>query len=922
MQLEKFTEELEKYQQAFPEVIAEKAYQVAIKSPFVGQNWLRYPELIDFFAEKPNVSLGEIWQHYIQGQAIEAMDEGVFMQKLRQLRRHYMMQLTWCELTQLITWDQTIYYLSLFADFCIEKAKDYSYTQLYQQYGNPIGKSKQKAQWIVLGMGKLGGYELNFSSDIDLICLYSETGMTDGRKSIENDRFFQLLTQRVVKLLQEPTVDGFVFRVDLRLRPWGEGGPVVLSLEALENYYQAHGREWERYAAIKARVIIGDKKSVYAVLNPFIYRKYFDFNAFASMREIKAMIDREAMRKGAENNIKIGPGGIREIEFITQIFQLIRGGREPVLQSQSLLYILPKLAERNHLPKEVTAQLYQAYGFLRACENRIQMMYDQQTHNIPTKDQDKLRLAYAMGFDNYASFEKILNQHRDFVSNQFHQVFSESKSKEHTELKALWQEEYDENTVYEILTNFGFKEAKSVWEFLKSYKHSSAYRNVTQNTIEKLDKLILLLLEKLGSLENASETLQRVFKIISAIVQRSTYIALLLERPVALDQLIKLCSASPWITEQLAKNPIILDELLNPASLYNPLDKQALYQALQELHETFHSDTEQYMERLRIFKHIQVLRIAAADIADIIPLMKVSDYLTALAEVLTEQVFKIAWDYVKSRYGKPDCDPERQFAIIAYGKLGGIELAYGSDLDLVFIHDCQGSKLTENHKTDNTTFLTRLVQRMVHIFITIMPSGTLYEVDTRLRPDGEAGLLVSSFQAYDKYLHESAWMWEKQALVRARIIMATGTSLTEDFSQLRKAILQNAGDKKTIAEEVSTMREKQFNELGSKTEDIFHLKYDRGGIADIEFMVQYSVLAFSQQYPKLLTYTDNINILEVLATTAILTTEEAAQIIAIYKAYREKVHRLNLQQQSTKVSGDLYLKEREVIKNIWSKLLN
>ncbi|MCB1778028.1 MAG: bifunctional [glutamate--ammonia ligase]-adenylyl-L-tyrosine phosphorylase/[glutamate--ammonia-ligase] adenylyltransferase, partial [Candidatus Competibacteraceae bacterium] len=830
---------------------------------------------------------------------------------LRRGRRREMMRIAWRDLAGLAELTETLGDLTDLADAAVNAALARLYAwQCQQRYGAPCDSQGQAQQLVVLGMGKLGGRELNFSSDIDLILTYPEQGQTQGPRVVSNEEFFRRLGQRLNKVLAEITAEGFVFRVDLRLRPFGDSGPLAVSFAAFEDYYQNHGRDWERYAMIKARVIAGDQNAgdlLLTTLRPFVYRRYLDYNAFEALRGMKILIAQEVERKGMQRNIKLGPGGIREIEFIGQAFQLIYGGREPALRERGILTVLDTLAVSGRLPAATVRNLKEAYRFLRRVENRLQAWADRQTHDLPEEGLAKARLAYAMDYPDWAAFTQALMQHIEQVSYQFAQVFGDggeaSSGTSRAHWAELWQDNPDAESALRLLTERGFEEPDAAWNRLQALRSSFSYRTMSPRGRARLDALMPNVLETAAHAPQPTVTLERLLQLLEAVARRSVYLALLADHPQALAQLAKLCAASSWIARHLTRYPLLLDDLLNPATLYAPLDRGQLALELnQQLQQAPANDEEEQLNALRYFKQAQVLRVAAADVSGAMPLMMVSDHLTEIAETLLRKVLELAWAHLSPRFGQPRCrvagvERDAQFAIIAYGKLGGIELNYGSDLDLVFLHDSVGdAQLTSGpRQIDNAAFFTKLLQRILHLLTTRTGAGDLYEVDTRLRPSGRAGLLVSSFEAFTEYQRSQAWTWEHQALLRTRVV-AGPAALAERFAAIRREILQQERDPVALRQEVRDMRERMRTELDASTKEHFDLKQGRGGIADIEFIVQYAVLANAWRWPDLLIFTDNIRQIDGLARFGVLSIADAVRLRHAYRVLRRRIHQLKLQE--------------------------
>ncbi len=862
-------------------------------------------------------------------------DEKQLGEALRKFRRREMVRIAWRDLAGHADLIETTADLSHLADGCIDGALSLLYEWHCAQWGTPFSVDGEQQRLVVIGMGKLGAYELNFSSDVDLIFCYDEDGETQGgRRSISNQEFFIKLGQALIRTLDATTAYGFVFRVDMRLRPFGESSALAVSFDAMENYYQVHGREWERYAMIKARVCAGDKVAgaeLMARLRPFVYRKYVDYGAFESLREMKGMIAREVKRKGMEDNVKLGAGGIREVEFIGQAFQLIKGGREPTLQRRRILTVLEALRGFGLLPDFVVDELVTAYIFLRDTEHRIQEWAEQQTHMLPTDEEGQARLACGMGFNSWAEYEPVLRDHMRRVDEHFQQVFAAPQT-EHAEndaqdLTGLWQGSMDSEQALTTLQQLGFKESEEMLRLLGQVREGREVRSMSAQARVRLDHLMPLLLGAVGQGREPDETLRRLLQLLEKIGRRSAYLALLVENPMALSQLVRLFGASPWIASHLSRFPQLLDELLDPRTLYAPPKREELANEVrQRLMHIPAEDLEAQMEALRHLKQAHVLRVAAADVMEAVPLMVVSDHLTDIAEVMVGAAFDLAWRHLVARHGRPESCDERVcdtgFAVIAYGKMGGFELGYGSDLDIVFLHskESEGKATGGDRPLDNAVFYARLGQRMIHILNTRTAAGELYEVDTRLRPSGASGLLVSSVDAFGDYQRDQAWTWEHQALVRARFINGDA-GIAAAFNKVRGEILTKERDIEKLRTEVREMREKMRGSLSKDSDELFDLKQGHGGIADIEFMVQYHLLAHSHQYPELIEYSDNIRQLEALARVGLLSEEQAELLINTYRSYRGRAHRLVLQEQKAVVSREEFVTERSAVEEMWRNIM-
>lgn len=696
---------------------------------------------------------------------------------------------------------------------------------------------------------------------------------------------------------------------------------------------------------IKANIAAGDKLAgagLMKMLTPFVFRRYLDYGAYQAIREMKVMIDREVLRKGMEKDVKLGAGGIREVEFIGQTFQLLRGGRVPALQARGILQIITTLHQMDILTSAIAQELKEAYCFLRNTEHRIQEIADQQTQALPTSDLDRARVAFGMGFANWDLFIRQLDQHRDNVAEQFALLLNtsddEGGNKASEDLALLWQSEMSTELAMTHLQQAGFLEPGEILELINKFRDSHVLKNLSKQGQERLNKLMPLVLEEVAQGIKAEQsherslhqkdTLERVLTLIESVARRSVYLALLKEHPQALVRLVELCAASPWIAAYITRQPILLDELIDRETLFSPPQQAELRCLLTD--QLIHlpaDDLERQMDALRHFRNSQILRVAAADITGHIPLAEVSNHLSAIAEEVLTAATDLTWQEMVKRFGEP-CYIERDqparanFAIIAYGKLGGLELGYGSDLDVVFIHDSHGDQQVTNGKkqVDNSVFFNRLGQRLIHVLTAMTPAGRTYEIDTRLRPSGLSGFLVSSLEAFAEYQQNKAWTWEHQALVRARPV-AGDRALQDAFVKVRNAILTRTRSEADLKRDVREMREKMREALVKRSSDMFDLKQGAGGMADIEFIVQYNVLCWASEHAELLEFTDNLRLLEILANLGLLKVEESNLLRDAYFAYRADGHRLALQELPAMVAATEYRAYRAGVEKIWKKLL-
>lgn len=866
------------------------------------------------------------------------LEEAELCRALRVLRQRCMLHIIWRDALKIGTTIETTNALSALADVSILIARKYSDIALQARFGIPVCKHSQTPQTLlVIAMGKLGAHELNLSSDIDLIFCYPRSGDTctdtnPNARSISNQEYFIKLGQKIIQTLDNNTADGFVFRTDMRLRPYGQSGPLVMNFASLESYYHEQGRDWERFAMIKARVV-GDEnntdaKELLSILRPFSYRTYVDFGAIESLRKLKAMIEAEVRRNHLDDNIKLGSGGIREIEFIVQSFQLIRGGQDKHLQQRELLIILELLEQDGHLPSQVCHELRDAYIFLRNTEHAIQAINDEQTQQLPHTELNQRRVASSLQCRDWLNFSAKLQQHRDNVATHFsHIVAKDNEPPEHEEHSNNQQyQEWEEywlhlNDDHNELPDINSKESPLDQEQRNQYhaQWQAFARSRLISTLQKegrqrLDTLMPHLLTELWCNNPPLLTQARIIPLLEAIVRRSAYLVLLYEQPCALKHLLNLCAASPWVAEHIRQTPLLLDDLLNPPLLSEAPSPNELHQELYlQLLRCDEQDEEQHLEQLRYFLRTHKLRAATNELAGRLDVMQTSDYLTHLAEVLLDNILYHSWRQMIAKYGQPtraDGSPvnEPELAIIGYGKMGGCELSYSSDLDLVFLNQCHPhgntTGINGQRSIDNPVFYTRLGQRIIHMLSAQTRLGQLYEVDMRLRPSGSSGMIVTSVKAFAEYQSQNAWTWEHQALVRARPICGHAPTMNE-FNRLRTQLLSQPKDTSAIANAIIEMRQKMRAHLGSKpSQTWFHLKYDDGGMVDIEFMVQYFVLAWSHARNELLHATGNVSLLDTVATLGLIAPQDAQTLQATYLTYRAETHRRALQQQDIKIETE------------------
>ena len=919
---------------------SEFAYQIWESRTVSCQTFLRsYP--LDQTLTRQQID--DLIQDYTLDEDYQLANEAKVMSGLRNLRTLLMMRWIWQDALQMIALEQLTDELSEFAGGCISFAKSYTYQHLAKQYGEPTFiNAKGNVQiddMAIMAMGKLGAHELNLSSDIDLIFIHQARGETNGDKSkgtrsIDNKRFMTRLGQGIIKLLDHKTADGFVFRVDMRLRPWGDGSDLAIHLSALQKYFALHGRAWERFAWLKARVVGQIEQPFYdelqALIKPFVFRYYVDYSAFSALREMKSLIQNQVAQREDLDNIKLGAGGIRDIEFIVQAFQLIYGGRRPQLQVKSCLQAMQVLCELRYLEPSTYQQLQEAYRFLRRLEHGIQAINDQQTQRLPHDPHWQHNLAITLGFDSWEGLLNTLNQHRHNVNVPFERMVTERHVPDQEE-NDLDPERLDEQIarLYQVLT-----EENS--ELLQEFWQSKMVANLSDEARERLDDaypvIVHALLAHQEQQQLANTALPRLIALLEAICRRSIYLVMIAENPNATIELIPMLSASPWIAKELAQYPVLLDSFLQQRYRHLP-DKLELRDILrQQLLRVEPNDEEELLSVLRLFKKNQVLAVAASDVLAERPIMKVSDSLTYIAEVVLEAALERAFAELVKRYGYPigqDGDPVTEadcgFAIIGYGKLGGLELSYSSDLDLVFLHKIKEQGMTTGEKSvSGMKFAARLVQKLMNYLNTQTRDGRAYEIDMRLRPSGNAGMMVVSCHAFETYQFDKAWSWEHQALVRARAICGD-RRVTAQFCDIRRNVLALPRTIEQVRSEVTSMRIKMQKHLGTtqweQQAGKFHLKQDAGGIVDIEFLAQFAVLAYSHEHLSLTKWSDNVRIFEEVAALGIWEASVCQNLTDAYLRIRAATHQLALSEQSLLVDKSLWKETRALLQAQWQHLM-
>jgi glutamate-ammonia-ligase adenylyltransferase len=825
--------------------------------------------------------------------------------------------------------------MTRFADFAIRTQLAQLMAEQVAAHGTPMGgESGLPQHMMVLAMGKQGGGELNVSSDIDLIFVYPEDGDTvlsePGQRQLSNHEFFTRLGKKLIAALSEIIEDGFVFRVDMALRPNGASGPLVASLNMVEEYLIVQGREWERYAWVKARAVTGtpeDIAALDAIVRPFVFRRYLDFGVIDAIRnmhaQIRAEVDRqERLHPDRSNNVKLGRGGIREIEFLAQVFQLIRGGRDAALRERSTRTTLRVLADKELLPPDTVERLLAAYTFLRNLEHRLQYLDDAQTHTLPASEADRLTVARMMGLPDSATLLAQLAEQRAYVAAQFDAIFSDKNGKNGKDEDGD-VDPHSSNALADLDRQDGIQERLAALSF--DNPAAAAQRLMTTWQSPRLQSLPEASRTRLLALVNAalpliaktaagaavgspSATLGRLLNFFEAIARRSAYLSLLTEYPHTLERVIRMMYASGWAATFLTKHPIVLDELLDDEMRHAAPDCPALAAELAGQLGEAAGDTERQMDILREAHHAQLFRLLAQDLAGELSVERLADYLSLLADTIVEATVNAAWNTVATRHREVP-----KFAVIAYGKLGGKELGYVSDLDVIFLFDDDDQDAPGNY--------AKLAQRFITWMTAHTSAGILFDIDTALRPDGASGMLVSSVTAFEKYQDSSAWVWEHQALTRARFC-AGDAAIGARFEAVRERVLRKdrSGQTGELKEEVLKMRRKMRDAYPNRTER-FDLKHDEGGMIDIEFMVQYLVLRHAFQYPQLTANAGNIALLRVCGELGLIYAQLGIAVGDAYRAMRRLQHQLRLQgQDNARVDQAQVEQHAANVRQLWAAM--
>jgi len=838
-----------------------------------------------------------------------APDAATLAHALRVLRERVFLRTMLRDLTGRAALEEVCAVTTALADLAVERAVASHTRWMVATHGEPRGATRNDAQRLqVIAMGKQGGGELNVSSDIDLIFAYPEEGHTDGAKQLSNQEFFDRLGRHVIAALDERTQDGFVFRVDMRLRPYGESGPLTCSYAALEQYLITQGRTWERYAWLKARPLIeSGREELMRLVTPFVYRKYLDFDAFEGLRDVHRQIREQGRRRDYAANLKLGPGGIREIEFIVQALQLVRGGRDPGLRDRGTLPALVALGARRFLPASAIEDLRDAYVFLRNVEHRLQYRDDMQTQDVPSDPDERIALARAAGFDDAADFERMLERHRSSIVGHFDVLFGQTENDQADPLVSLWLDPKPESDVAKALSDAGYAQPDTVVGALARVRNSGRYLQLPARSRQRFDTLVPQLLRVATAEKDPQAVFPRLLSLLETVSGRSAYLALLVEHPPVLPRIAHLVGASAWAADYLARHPILLDELLDSHALLTEPSWDDWRGELAEVLALHKDDPERQNDALRHFQHAQTFRLLAQDVSGRLSIERLADHLSALADIVLAATLNCCWEQVR----KDETAPPR-FAIIGYGKLGGKELGYASDLDIVFLYDDARDAAAERY--------ARLAQRLNAWLTSATAAGRLYETDLRLRPDGVSGLLVSSLDAFRQYQRAQAWPWEHQALTRARFVTGDA-AIGAAFEAERTLILRLPRDGVALRAEVIGMRRKMQAAHPNPTR-LFDVKHDHGGMVDIEFSVQYLVLAHAHEHAALCRNAGNIALLQLAADLGLVDAAIAVQAADAYREFRRVQHELRLQgAREARTDPAAHAPRRAAVATLWKAVL-
>jgi len=888
-------------------------------SHYAGRTLAADPSLRETLAATLDAPLDWARERVALADLVAARDADALAQGLRRLRRRVFLHTLVRDLTGRAGFPEVVAAMTTLADAALVAAVDVHASLLATAHGVPRGPAGDVQRLVVVGMGKLGGRELNVSSDVDLVFVYPEDGETDGARAVSNREYFDRLAQRVIAAIGQLDANGYVFRVDTRLRPYGESGPLTVSFGALERYLVTQGRAWERYAWQKARPITGDAHDeLQALVTPFVYRKYLDYDAYDGLRDIHRQIREQGTRRGHAGDIKLGAGGIREVEFVVQALQIVRGGRDADLRTRGTLPALDALTQRRLIAPHAASMLRDGYVFLRCLEHRLQYRDDRQTHRVPDDARERALVAESLGLPSIAAFDAALAEQRTQVSRQFNAVFETPEragdgDETTTGFAGIWDDPDEGKEAIDRLARAGFDAPGELLAMLARLRASRRYLQMPARSRERFDRLVPALMVVAVAHRQPSATpqtvLRRLLDLLEAVSGRSAYLALLVEHPPLLPRLAALMGASAWAADYLTRRPFLLDELLDARVLLAEPDWASWQSELERLLAANAGDAEAAMDTLRHFQHAQAFRLLAQDLAGQLTVERLADHLSALADTILAATLVHCWRLL---YGHEA--PAPRFAIIGYGKLGGKELGYASDLDLVFLHASDDDPVQAQEAQAR---YARLAQRINTWLTSATGAGRLYDTDLRLRPDGAKGLLVSSTAAFERYQREQAWTWEHQALTRARFV-AGDPAIGAAFEALRERILRLPRDRAQLAHDIVDMRARMADGHPNRT-PLFDLKHDPGGMVDIEFAVQYVVLAHAHAHPELTRNAGNIALLGIAADAGLLDASLARAAADAYREYRRLQHQVRLTGAAhARVEPDAQAARRASVETLWT----
>lgn len=919
--------------------------------PWVGSKWFagqcsKYPSWLEsIVAEHQSLCTTsryhKRWRVHLGRMGLNKIDDEAQLMHATRLFRHYeIARIIYKDFNRVATTQAVCSEISALAECLIQVTLDWHYRKLSAEFGTPIDQQGKQQRLGVIGMGKIGGAELNLSSDIDLIFVFPEAGEVRPHKSrvqlpMDNQQFFEKHAQAIINTMSAQTADGSVWKIDTRLRPYGEDGLLVHNHRSMELYYETQGREWERFAMCRARAVAGDKQgtqSLIARLRPFVFRRYLDFNALRSLTELRQNINAQMQPEEAKTNIKLGSGGIREAEFCIQLFQLVYGGKQISLRNPSIFKTLKQLVIHKHLRPQQQDVLEQAYCFLRNTEHALQAYDNRQTHTLPSTPQERGALTVAMHCSSWLEFKRKLRHHRQIVQALFEELTLPAHSTDHAQdrrWQQLWQHPQSAAT-HAYFSEHNAETTQALIAQLVSFRNQRALSRLDASEQMRLDRFMPRLLEQLLNSNAVESTIDHCFNLVYTILKRSNYLVLLEQNPRVLARVVDLCARSPWLSRHLIEQPMLLDQLLDTRTLYQVPSADTMRTQLQDHISTLSAEhgadrSDTLMTALKQFHKSQLLRISIQDLDHLLSLNELSEQLSAVAETTLDSILKLSIEEMIHRFGVPESGTGERgsdaqdccFCIIAYGKLGGAQMSYSSDLDLVFLYDAPAQGLTRGKSpVENVVFYTRLSQRI----LSYLNNSGIYKTDIRLRPSGYAGVLVSTYDAFWQYQQQQAWTWEHQALISARATSGH-PQLRQKFEELRRLILSMQRTTEEVRDKILAMRHKMDTEMVKRNADFRHLiKHAPGGMIDIEFITQYLVLSHAHRYPELLVARSTDSLLERIAKCGLLSGTHSASLQRVYSAFTATVNHHALCGNSA-LSADQIAHYQTKVRTIWKAVL-